>query len=56
MPEADNRLLPIERVDYYNYLGHKIILDLENQVAGTERRIAQVFGANSQMFRSKRIV
>lgn len=58
IPEADSHHLPVERVNHYIYLGHKITLGLEDLEAEVKRRIAQpwtAFGANSQIFRSKRI-
>ncbi|XP_063825274.1 uncharacterized protein LOC135074822 [Ostrinia nubilalis] len=55
---AKNHVLPVELVDHYIYLGHKITLNSENQVAEVGRRIGQAwaaFGANSHVLRSKKI-
>lgn len=56
MPSANNLDLPVDTVDDYVYLGHKITLGFKNQTAEVERRIAQAwaaFGANKLIFKGK---
>ncbi|KOB77697.1 Endonuclease-reverse transcriptase [Operophtera brumata] len=48
--------MPVDVVDNYIYLGHKITLGIENQTAEVERRISQAwaaFGANKRIMRGK---
>ena len=56
IPDAQNHQLPVEVVEHYIYLGHKIALGNENQTAEIDRRISQAwtaFGSNKQIMRGK---
>ncbi|XP_073960723.1 uncharacterized protein [Choristoneura fumiferana] len=57
-PGAGGCPLPFEVVSSYVYLGHRITLGSEDQVAEIERRIAQAwaaFGANKSVLQSRKI-
>lgn len=58
IPDSRRCDMPVEVVDDYVYLGHKISLGYKNQTAEIDRIIAQAwsaFGANKAILRSKKI-